>query len=128
MISIKEVMCKVLLKIDGKSTILDAAKMMKRERVGSVLVTQGDQINGIITETDIIQKLVAANLDPAGISVETIMTSPLLTIEADRTVLEANDLMDRKHVRHLGVTERKKIVGMISVRDLLHPLYLEEDR
>ena len=100
---------------------------MKRERVGSVLVTIGDRIDGIITETDIVQKLVAANLDPVGTRVEMVMTSPLLTIEADRPVLEANDLMDRKHVRHLGVTEGGKIVGMISVRDLLRPLYLEED-
>jgi CBS domain-containing protein len=120
-------MSKSLLKIDGKSSIQDAAKLMKRERVGSLLVTQGNGFNGIITETDIIQKLVAANLDPAKIAVETIMSAPLLTIDADRPVLEANDLMDRKHVRHLGVTERGKVVGMISVRDLLYPLYLEED-
>jgi signal-transduction protein with cAMP-binding, CBS, and nucleotidyltransferase domain len=127
MTSVKEVMSKVLLKIDGKSAIQEAAKLMKRERVGSVLVTLGDRIDGIITETDIVQKLVAANLDPVGTRVEMVMTSPLLTIEADRPVLEANDLMDRKHVRHLGVTEGGKIVGMISVRDLLRPLYLEED-
>ena len=124
---VKEVMSKVLLKIDGKSAIQEAAKLMKRERVGSVLVTLGDRIDGIITETDIIQKLVAANLDPVGTRVETVMTSPVLTIEADRPVKEANDLMDRKHVRHLGVTEGGKIVGMISVRDLLRPLYLEDD-
>lgn len=127
MTSVKEVMSKVLLKIDGKSAIQEAAKLMKRERVGSVLVTVGDRIEGIITETDIIQKLVAANLDPLGTRVEAVMTSPVLTIEADRSVMEANDMMDRKHVRHLGVTEGGKIVGMISVRDLLRPLYLEED-
>jgi signal-transduction protein with cAMP-binding, CBS, and nucleotidyltransferase domain len=127
MMSVKQVISKVLLKIDGKSTIGEAAKVMKRERVGSILVTQGNQINGIITETDIIQKLVAVNLDPGRTLVEMIMSSPLLTIEADCSVLEANDLMDRKHVRHLGVTDQGKVVGMISVRDLLHPLYLEED-
>ena len=124
---IKEVMSKDLLKIDGKSSIQEAAKLMKRERVGSLLVTREGRIDGIITETDIIQKLVAANLDPAGTPVEMIMTAPLLTIETDRPVLEANDLMDRKHVRHLCVTDKGKIVGMISVRDLLRPLYLEED-
>jgi CBS domain-containing protein len=127
MTSVKEVMSKVLLKIDGKSAIQEAAKLMKRERVGSVLVTLGDRIGGIITETDIIRKLVADNLDPVGTRVEAVMTTPLLTIEADRPVSEANDLMDRKHIRHLGVTERGKIVGMISVRDLFRPLYLEED-
>jgi len=127
MVPVKQVMSKILLKIDSKSTIQEVARVMKRERVGSILVTQGDQINGIITETDIVQKLVAVNLDPTHTPVETIMTVPLLTIEADRSVLEANDLMDRKHVRHLGVTEQGKIVGMVSVRDLLHPLYLEED-
>ena len=127
MVPVKQIMSKILLKIDSKSTIQEAAKMMKRERVGSILVTQGDQISGIITETDIVQKLVAAHLDPTSTAVEMVMSSPLLTIEAERSVLEANDLMDRKHVRHLGVTEQGKVVGMISVRDLLHPLYLEED-
>lgn len=126
MVPVKQIMSKVLLKIDSQSTIQEAAKVMKRERVGSILVTQGDQVSGIITETDIVQKLVAANLDPVNTRVEMVMSSPLLTIEADRSVSEANDLMDRKHVRHLGVTEAGKIVGMISVRDLLHPLYLEE--
>lgn len=127
MVSVKQVMSKVLLKIDHQSTIQEVSKLMKRERVGSLLVTNGDQIDGIITETDIVQKLVAANLDPSSIQVERIMTSPLLAIDVERSVLEASDLMDRKHVRHLAVTEQGKIVGMISVRDLLHPLYLEED-
>ena len=127
MVSIKQIMSKVLLKIDGQAMVQEVAKVMKRERVGSLLVTREGQINGIITETDIVQKLVAANLDPGNTRVEMITSSPLLTIEAEQSVREANDLMDRKHVRHLAVTEQGKIVGVISVRDLLHPLYLEED-
>jgi signal-transduction protein with cAMP-binding, CBS, and nucleotidyltransferase domain len=127
MVPVKQIMSKVLLKIDSQATVQEAAKLMKRERVGSLLVTRGDQINGIVTETDIVTKSVAPNLSPDSTPVEAITSSPVLTIEADRSLLEASDLMDRKHVRHLGVTEQGKIVGMLSVRDLLHPLYHEEE-
>ena len=120
-------MSKVLLKVDGQTQIQEVAKLMKRERVGSILVTQEDHINGIVTETDIVTKLVAPNLSADSTPAETIMSSPLLAIEADRSLLEASDLMDRKHVRHLAVRENGKIVGMVSARDLLHPLYLEEE-
>jgi len=127
MVSVKQIMSKVLLKVDGQTQIQEVAKLMKRERVGSILVTQEDHINGIVTETDIVTKLVAPNLSADSTPAETIMSSPLLAIEADRSLLEASDLMDRKHVRHLAVRENGKIVGMVSARDLLHPLYLEEE-
>ena len=55
------------------------------------------------------------------------MASPLITIEANESVVDANDLMEQKKVRHLGVTRKGEIIGILSVRDLLHPLYVEQE-
>jgi CBS domain-containing protein len=70
--------------------------------------------------------VVAKGIDPAATTVRTVMTSPLITIEADRSVLDANDLMEQKKIRHIGVTRNGKIIGMVSIRDFLHPLDVKE--
>lgn len=126
MIQVKKLMTKNLLKISANATVKESADIMKNSKVGSILVSKENEIIGIITETDIIQKVVAGDLNPYVTKVENIMSFPLLTIDSEKTIIDANDLMDKKHVRHLGVTEEGELVGVISVRDLLHPIYLEK--
>jgi CBS domain-containing protein len=62
---------------------------------------------------------VAGGLDPSKASVEQAMSAPVLMIDENKTLLDANDLMAKSHVRHLGVSRNGKLVGMISVRDLV---------
>lgn len=112
--------------IDADENISEAAKGMAADAIGSLLVTREGAYVGIITETDIVRKVIAKQLDPAGILVWQVMQFPLITIEADRTVMEANDLMEAKGIRHLAVTCGGEVVGVFSVRDLLRPLYMEE--
>ncbi|NKE70832.1 cyclic nucleotide-binding/CBS domain-containing protein [Candidatus Manganitrophus noduliformans] len=112
--------------IDAEKNIAEVAKEMANHRIGSLLVTRKGTYVGIITETDIVRKVIAKQLDPSGIPARQVMQSPLITIEADRTVMEANDLMEGKGIRHLAVTRGGEVVGVFSVRDLLRPLYMEE--
>lgn len=112
--------------IDADENISEAAKGMAADAIGSLLVTREGAYVGIITETDIVRKVIAKQLDPSGILVWQVMHFPLITIEADKTVMEANDLMESEKIRHLAVTRGGEVIGIFSVRDLLRPLYMEE--
>ncbi len=101
------------------TSIRSAARKMKDERVGSLFVKRGKQLVGIVTETDLVRRGVASNKDLNKLTVEDIMTSPICTIEGNRTVSDAHDMMGDLGVRHLGVTKAGEIVGVVSVRDLL---------
>ncbi|MBH0193011.1 MAG: CBS domain-containing protein [Nitrospira sp.] len=96
-----------------------AARVMRDKGIGSLFVTNGREIIGILTDTDMMRRVVAAGLEATKTTVEQIMSAPIVTIEESKTLLDANDLMARSHLRHLGVTRDGKLVGVISVRDLV---------
>jgi CBS domain-containing protein len=96
-----------------------AARIMRDRGIGSLFVTNGKEIVGILTDTDMVRRVVAAGVDTNKTTAEQIMSAPIVTIEEDKTVLDANDLMAKTHIRHLGVTQGGKLVGMISVRDIV---------
>jgi signal-transduction protein with cAMP-binding, CBS, and nucleotidyltransferase domain len=108
-----------IVKVDRDVLVKTAAEMMRDNGIGSVVVTSGEEIIGILTDTDMVRRVVAAGADPKHTTVEKIMSAPIASIEGDRTLLDANDLMAKEHIRHVGVTQDGKIVGMISVRDLV---------
>lgn len=124
---VEKLISKKVYSIASEKSVLEGAKEMARREIGSLLVTRQGKYIGIITEVDVIRKVVAKEIDPATVSVETVMTSPLITVEADLPVVDANDVMERKKVRHLGVTRDGKVIGIVSVRDFLHPLDMEQE-
>ncbi len=107
------------VKVDRDVKVREAAEIMKNNNIGSVFVTREGDIIGILTDTDLVRRLVAVGLDSATTMVEQIMSAPILMIDENKTLLDANDLMAREHIRHLGVSQGEKLVGMISVRDLV---------
>jgi CBS domain-containing protein len=123
MVPVKTVMSKKILKVHKGTTVRKVAELMSEKRVGSVFILDGEAFVGIITDTDVTQRVVAARLDPDTTAVEAVMTSPLLAVESTRSIAEANDIMDQEHIRHLAVIEKDKIVGVISARDLLRHVY-----
>ncbi len=96
-----------------------AARIMRDRGIGSLFVTNEKEIIGILTDTDMVRRVVATDVDTAKTTVEQIMSAPIISIEEGKTLLDASDLMAQKHLRHLGVTREGKLVGMISVRDLV---------
>ena len=119
MLTLQETMTKNLKTIRYDATIQETAWRMKEDRVGSLLVDRGGQVVAIVTETDIVRKAVAKGADLGKEKVETIMSSPVASIEIQRTPQDAHDMMADLGVRHLAVTDKGKIVGLLSVRDLL---------
>jgi len=105
--------------VDRGTDVQTAARIMRDRRINSLFVANGKEIVGILTSTDMVRRVAAAGVDTLTTTAEQIMSAPIVTIEEDKTVLDASDLMANTHIRHLGVTQGGKLVGMISVRDLL---------
>jgi len=129
MIPVKRVMARNIVTVDKQSTAMEVAAIMDTKNVGSVLVvdkTDGKYV-GIVTERDIVRKVVAKGLDGSSYLVKGVMSSPLVTIESTKTIFEAGDLMDQKRVRHLAVTEGSEVVGIVSIRDLINPSQYDEE-
>jgi len=105
--------------VERNTDVQTAARIMRDRRISSLFVTNGKEIVGILTDTDMVRRVVAAGVDTLTTTAEMIMSAPILTIEEDKTVLDFSDLMANTHIRHLGVTQGGKLVGMISARDIL---------
>ena len=108
-----------IIAVDRAISVRQAARIMNDTSIGSVLVEWNGVIIGIVTDTDICRRLVGMGLDADLTPVEHIMTAPVMKIDENKTIREANAMMAREHIRHLGVTRDGKLVGMISVRDMV---------
>ena len=124
-----------MVTIDRQTVLSKVASLMGEKRIGSLLVTQNGVVVGIVTERDLIQKVVGLDQDPSLVTAGSIMSSPLVDIDINRTLHDASDLMAEKGIRHLAVTENHVIVGILSVRDLVRmisvrdrPRFLREKR
>lgn len=112
-------MQRTMVMTESAETILCAARLMAEKQVGSLLVTEADELVGIVTESDLVRKVLATGSDSRTVHVGSVMGSPLLTIDISRTVRDASALMASHRVRHLAVMDRHKVVGILSVRDLV---------
>ena len=108
-----------IITIEDEETIVAASKAMVKNDRGSVVVTRKGVTVGFLTERDVMKKVVAKSLDPSSTKVKEIMTSSPITIEKDRPLREAIDLMNRKGVRRMLVTESGSIVGIFTLRDIV---------
>ncbi|MBI3994741.1 MAG: CBS domain-containing protein [Nitrospirae bacterium] len=117
--SLAQLMNRDLKKIPLGTTIQEAARIMGIQRIGSLLVEKDGHWVGILTESDIVRKAAAKGMDLKRETVEAIISKPIITIEIGRTPQDAFDMMGEVSVRHLGVIDHGKMVGLLSVRDLL---------
>ena len=118
-VPIKEVMKFRPATIPVDTTVASAAQKMCQEEVGSCIVLENSHPTGIITEQDINCKVVAKNRKPGDVLVKEVMSTPLITIEADKTVGDVVDMMVRHKVRRVPVVENGYVTGIVTVRDIL---------
>jgi formate transporter len=105
--------------VNPDTPVSEAARVMSDHGIGSVLVGALGESVGIVSEHDIVKKVIAGGQDAASVKVEQIMSTPLITVDIKTAVYEVYRIMAEKKVRHLIVTEKGKQVGFISVKDLL---------
>ena len=99
--------------------VLDVAKIMVEQNVGSVVVVRDYEPLGIITERDILERVVLANKNANEVVAQEIMTAPLLTIDSNRNIDEALAIMRKNHLRRLVVVNGDRLVGIVTERRLL---------
>ena len=102
--------------------VSSVVEKMVANNIGAVIIMSGGVPAGIITERDIVEKLVRANKDASKTRAQDIMSSPLLSIEADKSVTDALKVMRDKKIRRLAVTRRGNIVGVVTERRILDSL------
>jgi len=113
-----EFMSSPVLRIDSESSVQEAAILMEANHVGSVVIEKyGDDV-GMVTEKDLTQKVLAKGMDPEDLKVSEVM-APIQSMDRFLPIEEANRFMHKNKIRHLAVTEDDKIVGILSVKDLV---------
>lgn len=114
-------------KVGADATVLDAVRVMTALHVGAVVVTRGEKVVGIFTERDLLTRVVSRQIDPAGARVADVMTSPVACCTPETTRAECRALMKARHIRHLPVVEQDRLIGLVSIRDILEDEHAEQE-
>jgi len=117
---VKEVMSSPVIEAEESETAEDAAKKMMKYGVGAIIVTgqKGEPV-GIVTKTDLVNKVIAKNLKPNEVKLKDIMSSPLQTIDPDARIEDALRKMNKLKVNRLAVIYKNRLAGLVSIKDIL---------
>lgn len=117
MTTLRDIMTRDLTTAKPGSTVQDVARLMAEEDIGNVLIMEGGELRGIVTDRDIVVRCLAAGKD-ASCRVEEIATADVFTMSGDADVHEAGREMAERQLRRLPVTEGGEVVGIVSLGDL----------
>jgi len=118
--SIESQMTTPLISIYSEATAKEAAQLMKEKRIGSLLIKGYEGYLGIVSEKDLVYKVVGEDLPQNTVPLSSIMTESILSIEKTASSSEASILMLEYKINHLTITENDDIVGILSIKDLVH--------
>lgn len=117
---VKDVMSSPVVTVEEKASANLAAEMMDKSDVGCIIVTgkEGKPL-GILTERDLVVRVLAKNVKPDSVKANDVMTSPLITVDSEESITQAARRMSRLNIRRLGVVYKGNLVGLISSKDIL---------
>ena len=116
---VKEIMQKEVEKTESSTTITEAAKKMKEKGIGYLLVVENTKLVGIITEEDIVEKVVSEGKEPEETTIGDIMVKDVIHIKANKSLEEAAQLMTENKIKKLPIVEGKKLLGIITAKDMI---------
>jgi CBS domain-containing protein len=119
--TVKEILAdRVMFSVEEHDSVAEVVRVMSEMRVGAILVQRSGELCGIFSERDLMTRVVAERRDVGVTRVSDVMTKNLATIEEDATIEQAMELMHQRGCRHLPVLRSDRVVGMVSMRDLMH--------
>ncbi len=118
-ITVSELVKREPITVEPGTTVNKAAKVMKDEGIGSLIVLEKNKPIGILTERDIVTKIVAEDKESKKIKVKDVMSAPLISVHPDLDIYEAARKMAALEIRRLPIIDEKKLMGMITETDLL---------
>jgi CBS domain-containing protein len=117
-----------IFSVEPQVPVLEAIRAMAEHRVGALLVMSADKLSGIISERDYARKVILLGRASADTPVRDIMTTPVITVQPETTVQTCMQIMTDRHVRHLPVIEGGRVVGMVSIGDLVKAVIAEQQQ
>ena len=114
--------------ISPEASVLDALRLMAEKSVGALIVTEAGRIAGVISERDYARKVILHGKSSHELPVRDIMTSKVITVDPRQTVEECMALMTEKRIRHLPVTEGERLIGVLSIGDLVKEVIAEQQQ
>ena len=111
-----------------EARVFDALKLMADKSVGALIVMEGGRISGVISERDYARKVILHGGSIHELPVRDIMTSKVITVHPDQTVEECMALMTERRIRHLPVTEGERLIGVLSIGDLVKEVIAEQQQ
>ncbi len=117
-LKVEDVMVKEVITVDENSSVKDAADIMNRFEIGCLIVTKEGKAVGIITERDLLRRVVGQSKSPKRTKVVTVMTKPLIVVEPDMDLEEAAKLMFKLKIKKLPVVESGRLMGLVTLTDL----------
>lgn len=117
-LTIEDVMVDKVITIDEDSTVKEAAEMMNKYQIGCLIAVSEGNAEGIITERDLLKRIVAQARDPTKTRVKEVMSSPLVVVEPSMELEKAVKLMFKMQIKKLPVVDEKRLVGFVSLTDI----------
>jgi CBS domain-containing protein len=110
------------------AAVLEAIRLMAERHVGALLVMEGETLRGIVSERDYARKVILMGRSSADTPVRDIMTAAVITVQPETAVEECMQVMTERRVRHLPVLEGGRVVGMVSIGDLVKAVIAEQQQ
>lgn len=120
MILVRDIMSKDVKVVQPNSKVREVVAKMNKFNIGSIVVVQGEKPVGVISERDILRRVVEPCLSPEALTARQVMTSPALTINETASIEEAAKLMAKKKVRKIPVMNEQKLVGIVTFTDIVN--------
>jgi CBS domain-containing protein len=114
--------------IDPDAKVIEALQLMAQKDIGALLVMAGGRVVGIMSERDYARKVILHGKSSQDIAVRDIMTSGVVTVDPSKTVEDCMSLMTQRRIRHLPVCEGDKLVGLVSIGDLVKEVIAEQEQ
>lgn len=108
--------------VPGQSSVYEAIKLMGEKNIGALLIMEADNLIGILSERDYARKVVLKGKSSRETTVKDIMTENVLTVTTSDTIETCMEIMTQKHIRHLPILEAGKVLGMISIGDVVNAI------
>jgi len=117
-LKVEDVMVKEVITIDENSTVKEAAEVMNKFEIGCLIAVRKGKAMGIITERDLLKRVIADAKNPSETKVKDVMSSPLVVVEPSMDLEEAVKLMFQMKIKKLPVVDGKRLVGLVSLTDI----------
>jgi CBS domain-containing protein len=117
-LKVEDVMVKEVITVDEKSSVKEAADIMNKFEIGCLIVTKNGKAEGILTERDLLKRVVGEARDPLKAKVEQVMSKPLIVVEPDMDLEEAAKLMFKLKIKKLPVVKDGRLLGLVTLTDL----------